>query len=115
MAGNGKNGKRKKRWIVLGSIAVVLIAGVVGLTAALRPSRQIDPAKLAAAEKGDIARSVVATGKIEPLFKVEVKSKASGIVEKIYFDYGDRVKTGQVLADLDKEQLQASVAESRAN
>jgi HlyD family secretion protein len=115
MAGNGKSGKSKKRWIILGSIVVVLVAGVVGLTAALKPSRTIDPAKLGTAEKGDIARSVVATGKIEPLFKVEVKSKASGIVEKIYFDYGDRVKTGQVLVDLDKEQLQANVREAQAN
>ena len=59
---------------------------------------------------------MVATGKIEPLTKVEVKSKASGIVEKIYLDAGDKVKTGQVLADLDKEQLRANVAaEARAN
>ena len=94
----------------LGLIAVIVIA-----TAALRPSHVIDPDKLATAERGDIARSVVATGKIEPLTKVEVKSKASGIVEKIYHDAGDRVTSGQLLADLDKEQLQANVAAARAN
>jgi HlyD family secretion protein len=58
---------------------------------------------------------VVATGKIEPLAKVEVKSKASGIVEKIFADYGDRVRQGQVLVELDKEQLRTQVAEARAN
>ena len=58
---------------------------------------------------------MVATGKIEPLVKVEVKSKASGIVEKILADYGDHVKAGQVLVELDKEQLRARVAEARAN
>lgn len=114
--GNGKNGRKKrKRWIVLGSVTLALVAVIVIATAELRPTHTIEPDKLAAVERGDIARSVVATGKIEPLTKVEVKSKASGIVEKIYLDAGDKVKTGQVLADLDKEQLQASVAEARAN
>ena len=41
--------------------------------------------------------------KIEPITKVEVKSKASGIVKKLYVDYGDRVKKGQMLAELDRE------------
>jgi HlyD family secretion protein len=57
---------------------------------------------------------VVATGKIQPRSKVEVKSKASGIVQKLRVDYGEFVKQGQVLAELDKEQLQASVREARA-
>lgn len=94
---------------------MTLVLIVVAATTALRPSHIIDPDKLAAVERGDIARSVVATGKIEPLTQVEVKSKASGIVEKIDVDAGDRVKDGQVLAELDKEQLQAAVAEERAN
>src|SRR5580658_10653946 len=115
MATNVKNGKRKKRWI-FGSLGlVVLLLLVAGVTAALRPKHDIDPEKLATVEKGDIARSVVATGKIEPLTQVEVKSKASGIVEKIYVDYGESVKAGQVLVQLDKEQLEANVRESSAN
>jgi HlyD family secretion protein len=112
----GQNGrKRKKKWIVSGGIATALLLIVIVTAAALRPTKTIDPDKLAAAERGDIARSVVATGKIEPLTKVEVKSKASGIVEKIYVDAGAKVRTGQVLAELDREQLQANVAEARAN
>jgi HlyD family secretion protein len=114
MANNHKN-HRKRRWIILGIVGVVLVGAVFGIAAALRPSRQIDPSKLATVEKGDLAKSVVATGKIEPLTKVEVKSKASGIVEKIYTDYGDRVKQGQVLVELDKEQLRAQVRASQAN
>jgi len=107
--------KERRRWIVVTVVLVVLIGCGFGIAAALRPSRQIDPSKLATVEHGDLARSVVATGKIEPLAKVEVKSKASGIVEKIFADYGDRVKQGQVLVELDKEQLRARVAEARAN
>jgi len=113
MANN--NHKKRRRWIVVAVILVVLIGGGFGIAAALRPNRQIDPSKLATVERGDLARSVVATGKIEPLAKVDVKSKASGIVEKIFADYGDHVKTGQVLVELDKEQLRAKVAEARAN
>jgi HlyD family secretion protein len=114
MAGNGKNGKKRRRWIWISVIALVLIAVIAGGAVALKPSKEIDPSKLAAVEKGDIARSVVATGKIQPLFKVEIKSKASGIVKKLYVDYGERVKVGQLLCELDKEELQARVREARA-
>ena len=113
---NGKAAKKRRRRIIIGSIlAFVLIGGGYGVYAALRPNHEIDPSKLAAVERGDLARVVVATGKIEPLSKVEVKSKASGIVKKLYVDYGDSVKQGQVLADLDKVQLEASVRASQAN
>ena len=114
--GNGKSSRKKrKRWFIAGSVGVAFLVLAVMTTSALRPNHTIDPDKFATVERGDIARSVVATGEIEPLTKVEVKSKASGIVEKIYVDAGDRVKTGQVLAELDKEQLRAIVAEAEAN
>ena len=112
----GKNGKKRRRriiWVV--AILVVLGAGGYGVMAALRPSHEIDPSKLATVERGDLARVVVATGKIQPLSKAEIKSKASGIVKKIYVDYGDRVKTGQILAELDKVQLEAAQRAARAN
>jgi HlyD family secretion protein len=112
---NGKAKKRRRR-IVIGVIAaLVLIGGGYGVYAALRPTHDIDPSKLAAVERGDLARVVVATGKIQPLSKVEVKSKASGMVKKLYVDYDDKVKQGQVLAELDKVQLQAVVHEAEAN
>ena len=65
---NGKNGKKRRRriiWVV--AILVVLGAGGYGVMAALRPSHEIDPSKLATVERGDLARVVVATGKIQPL------------------------------------------------
>ncbi|MGA2986341.1 MAG: efflux RND transporter periplasmic adaptor subunit [Terriglobia bacterium] len=111
---NNHQSKRKK-WYLLAIAGVIVVGGGFGIAAALRPNNTIDPSKLANVTRGDLARSVVATGKIEPLVKVEVKSKASGIVEKILADYGDQVKAGQVLVELDKEQLQARVAEARAN
>jgi HlyD family secretion protein len=114
MANNHKNhGKRRRIWWIV--LAVALGGGVIAIASALRPNRTIDPSKLATVERGDVARSVVATGRIEPLVKVEVKSKASGIVKQLLVDYGDHVKKGQVLAELDKEQLRAAVEEARAN
>ena len=115
MPNNHKNHRKRRRWLLLGVIALALAGGVFGIAAALRPNHQIDPSKLASVERGDIARSVVATGKITPLAKVEVKSKASGLVKKVYVEYGDRVKQGKVLVELDKEQLEALVEEQRAN
>jgi HlyD family secretion protein len=93
---------------------VVVCGAFFGIKAAFKPNHQIDPSKLAKIERGDIARSVVATGKIQPRSKVEVKSKASGIVKKLMVDYGEFVRQGQVLAELDKEELQAQVREAKA-
>jgi len=113
---NGKAAKKRRRRIVIGSVAaLVVIGGGYGVFAALRPNHEIDPSKLAAAERGDLARVVVATGKIQPLSKVEVKSKASGMVKKLFVDYDDHVKQGQVLCELDKVQLEAVVREAHAN
>src|SRR5688572_32468011 len=114
MTGNGNGKKKSRRRLVLAGIAGVVLLGVVGLVSASRGHEGIDSSKLAAVEKGDIARSVVATGKIQPLTKVEVKSKASGIVKRIFADYGDPVREGQILVELDKEELQARVRETHA-
>ena len=115
MNGNG-NGKKKRRKIfIYGGIAVgVVLIGAIALYAFAGGGTKIDPSKLAKVEKGDLAKSVVATGKIEPITKVEIKSKASGIVKKLYVEYGDHVKKGQILADLDKEEIQARVEQARA-
>ena len=116
MNGNGTNGKKKRRklmiWGGVGLGIVLLIA--LGVFAATRGGTKIDPSKLAKVEKGDLAKSVVATGKVTPITKVEVKSKASGIVKKLLVDYGDRVKKGQLLAQLDKVEIEAQVEQSHA-
>jgi HlyD family secretion protein len=114
MAGNGKKSSLR-RWIWAAVIVLVLAGAGVAVRAALKPNNKIDPSKLASVDRGSIARSVVATGKIEPRSTVEVKSKASGIVKKLFVDYGEVVKQGQILAELDKEELQARMREAKAN
>ena len=89
--------------IVLGVMAARMVKGT-----------QIDPNKLAKAQRGDVARSVVATGKIQPITKVEVKSKASGIVQQLFVDINNRVHKGQQLALLDQQEIVAQVEAQRA-
>ena len=115
MNGNGNHKKkRRKRIIIISVIVGVVLLGAIGLFAFTRGGTKIDPSKLAKVEKGDLAKSVVATGKVTPITKVEVKSKASGIVKKLLVDYGDNVKKGQLLAQLDKVEIQAQVDQSSA-
>jgi len=106
--------KSKKFWIWLsaGVAVVVLVLGV--LLVRLASGSSIDANKLGKVTRGDVARSVVATGKIQPITKVEVKSKASGIVEKLFVDINYNVKKGQQLAQLDEQEITAQVAAQRA-
>ncbi len=115
MNGNGNNKKKRKKWLIYGGIGVALVLLIAGgLIAATSGNNKIDPSKLAKVERHDLAKSVVATGKVEPITKVEIKSKASGIVKKLFVDAGDKIKKGQLLAQLDKEEIQAQVEQSRA-
>lgn len=114
MANNHRSSKRR-RWILIGAAVLGLGISVYAVANVLHPDTSIDPSKLTEVKRGDIAQSVVATGKVEPLTKVEIKSKASGIVQKIFVDYGDRVTEGQVMLELDKEQLRARVKGEQAN
>ncbi len=115
MASNGKNGRKRRKWAMASGVLVLLVGAIALVAAKLRPSNEIDPSKLATVERGDLARVVVATGKIQPRSKVEVKSKASGLVKQILVDYGDTVKQGQVLVELDKAELEATLRETRAS
>lgn len=108
-----KRSRKKRRLAAIGGGIVAILAGV-GVVSASRSRTEVDPSKLGTVERGDIARSVVATGKIEPLAKVEVKSKASGIVNRILVEAGDKIRKGQVLLELDREELQARHREAQA-
>jgi HlyD family secretion protein len=106
--------KSKRFWIWLGAIAVVVLAAAgFGLTRLVNGA-SIDPNRIARVTRGDVTRSVVATGKIQPITKVEVKSKASGIVEKLYVDINNKVTKGQPLAQLDQQEIAAQVDAQRA-
>ncbi|MBL8231946.1 MAG: efflux RND transporter periplasmic adaptor subunit [Bryobacterales bacterium] len=99
---------------------LVIVLGVLGgaalwtVRAYTRNSHKIDPERLVKVERIDLARSVVATGKVEPVTKVEVKSKASGIIQSLPVNVGDIVRKGQVICELDKNDLQPRLREAQA-
>ncbi len=108
--------KRKSRRLIFIVLLLVIIGGIgaYGVSVMSRPVTAIDPSRLTTVQRGDLARSVVAIGKIEPIAKVEIKSKANGIIQEIKVQIGDIVQEGQILVELDKENLQARLHEARA-
>jgi HlyD family secretion protein len=105
---------KRKFWIWTGVIAVAVVA-ILGVAVAARGNTtKFEPSQLGKAELADIARSVVATGKVQPITKVEVKSKASGIVTRLDTDINAQVKQGQVLAQLDQQEILDQVAAQKA-
>ena len=104
-----------RKW-TLGAVSLGVVgAAIYGVAVARGASTSVDPSRLVTAERGPMVRSVVATGKIEPITKVEIKSKANGIIERLFAEVDHRVAAGQVLAELDKENLRARLREARAN
>jgi HlyD family secretion protein len=75
----------------------------------------VDHDRVVVVEARDVLDSVNATGRVEPLARVAVMRRASGIVEALFADEGDVVEVGQVLAELDREQLQANLEEGQAD
>jgi len=108
---------RTRRRRLLGISAAIVAAGALGTygyTVFAKPETTVDPSRVVKVERGDLARSVVATGKIEPIAKVEIKSKANGIIKDLKVDIGDSVREGQVLAELDRDNLAARLREAQA-
>lgn len=106
--------KSRRLWIWISLGVFVVVVGAAVALARMVSGSSIDPNRMAKVTRGDVARSVVATGKIQPITKVEVKSKASGIVEKLFVDINNRVHKGQPLAQLDQQEILAQVEAQKA-
>jgi HlyD family secretion protein len=105
----------RKRVFVIAGVVVVSMVAIAGYVTTMGAGVDIDSAKLATVERGTMVRSVVATGKVEPITKVEIKSKANGIIKALRVDVDSVVHEGDILAELDKDQLLAQVRGSEAN
>ena len=81
--------RRSGVWLTLGCL--LLIIGLLAVTGVFRTNKPIAPEKIVTVERGDVARSVVARGKIEPLSRVSIKSKANGIIKVLLADVGEPV------------------------
>src|SRR5512146_2425880 len=65
--------------------------------------------------RGDITRTVTATGTVNPVLTIIVGSYVSGVIQEIHCDYNTEVKTGQVCAKIDPRPYQSVVDQNRAN
>ena len=90
---------RTGRWAVLG----VLALGAWGCRQT--EAEEATTLQMVAAERGDLRITAEATGQIEPIRKVEVKSKASGEVLRLHVDVGDAVAPGALLAEVDPRDV----------
>ena len=71
--------KSRKRLSIGAVVALVVLGGAAGLATLKGASADVDASRLATVERGVMVKSVVATGKVEPITKIEIKSKANGI------------------------------------
>src|SRR5215472_15768485 len=109
------SGKSRKSLYIGIGVALLVVGGAAGLATLNGAAPDVDPSKLAAVEVGTMVKSVVATGKIEPITKVEIKSKANGIIKVLNVDVDQPIKEGDVLVELDREQLAAALRGAEAN
>jgi len=84
-------------FIVLGVIVIALFFLAIK---GCKKGSDVQITNTAVVEKGSISKTVVATGKIEALYKAEIKSKIGGLIKQFYVEEGDRVKAGQKLVEI---------------
>ena len=102
----------KKGWIIIGVIAVILIAWLFLRGGKKEQKVSFETAKV---ELGKVQTSITATGTIEPVTSVTVGTQVSGIVSHLYVDYNSIVKKGQVIAELDRTNLISELNTAKAN
>ena len=106
--------KKRKIWLIILAIAVVAIAAIVILKVTKSANKEL-VIRTHVVEEYTVENTVTATGTIEPVETVEVGTQVSGKVEKIYVDFNDVVKKGQLMAELDKQTLNQSLSRAKAS
>jgi HlyD family secretion protein len=96
-----------RRWQILFVIVVLAIGGVGG--ARLWYGPEVVGYR---AVRGDLVKTVVASGHVETPFRVEIAAQITGSVADVLVDEGQIVKAGQPLIAIDKTELQASVVQA---
>ncbi|MGH2453173.1 MAG: efflux RND transporter periplasmic adaptor subunit [bacterium] len=104
----------KRWWIVL--IVIVLAAGgAYALVSRRNAARSETPRwRTAAVTRGDLVVSVSASGSIRPIAEVDVRSRATGVVQAVLVAEGERVTQGQVLVQIADPDADAAVRSARA-
>ena len=106
--------KKRKIWLIILAVVVVAIAAIVIIKAMKSANKELVIRTHVVGEY-TVENTVTATGTIEPVETVEVGTQVSGKVEKIYVDFNDVVKKGQLMAELDKQTLNQSLSRAKAS
>lgn len=103
----------KKKKIIIGAVVVlaVVLCYFLFFGKSKKSSMQLVMTKTG---RNTIENSVTATGTVEPVVKVEVGTQVSGIIDKIYVDFNSEVTKGQLIAEMDKVNLQAELLSKNA-
>lgn len=106
--------KKRKIWLIILAIVVVAITAIVIIKAMKSANKELVIRTHVVGEY-TVENTVTATGTIEPVETIEVGTQVSGKVEKIYVDFNDVVKKGDLLAELDKQTLNQSLSRAKAS
>jgi HlyD family secretion protein len=104
---------KKNKKLMIG-VAVVAIGTACLFLFTGKSSKNTLSLQMAQASRTTISNSVTATGTVEPVVKVEVGTQVSGIINRIYVDFNSEVKKGQLIAEMDKVNLEAELQSKEA-
>ncbi|MFA3783958.1 efflux RND transporter periplasmic adaptor subunit [Melioribacteraceae bacterium 4301-Me] len=103
---------KKKYLIPIVSVIIVLIAGYLFLGGNSDKKVQFTFAEVT---RGNLSTTITSTGTLEALSTVDVGTQVSGRIAKLFVDFNDEVKKGQLLALIDTTTLAANVRDAEAN
>ena len=103
---------KKSKWIILGIIVIATIGYLIQKSTLINKKLEYT---YTAIEKGNIEADVSSTGTVEAINTVEIGTQISGTIKKIYVDYNDKVKAGQMLAEMDLKLLNTNLNSATAN
>ena len=105
-----------KRIVVIGSIVIVLILAGLGIVLAKRRKNNDKvPQKTEVVKSGDFVIKINASGNLESLLSVEVKSNVEGEIEKLNVEDGDFIEKDSILLKIDDEQIKEEMKQGEAN
>jgi HlyD family secretion protein len=102
-----------KRWMYAAAAVAILGACVLGWR--VKAGTGGAPYRTTAVQRGSVAKTISATGRLQALTTVQVGTQVSGTISEIHADFNSEVKKGQIIARLDPSQLQAQLTQAQAN